>query len=196
MTSTWREGIAGPGRTVFSPTEDGRRRLAALRGPRHDAARHGVPVSEVEHHLQVARAAVVDSGSSAEELFGTPEQHARQLAAGVLGGRHDAGDRESWTDVVTGVLLVVGVTGLVATPILLAGSGWTVPLTPNGLGTVAVLVLGTALALAVHRWWRGGRLRVAVAAGAPVPWRCSVPWRRRCRCRATTGCGGRRRPSC
>lgn len=65
----------------------------------------------------------------------------------------------------TGTLLFVGLLGLGAIPVILFDSGWSVPLTPNGLGTVVVLVLGTALALGVHRWWRNGRLRAATRGG-------------------------------
>lgn len=129
------------------------------------AARRGVPVQEVQDGREAALAAVIDSGTSAEELFGIPEKHARSMAADVPAGGHAAGDSESVADVATGTLLVVGLLGLGAIPVILFDSGWSVPLTPNGLGIVAVLVLGMSLALGVHRWWRNGRLRAATMGG-------------------------------
>lgn len=129
------------------------------------AGRRGVPVQEVQDGREAALAAVIDSGTSAEELFGAPEGHARSMAADLPAGGHAAGDSETLADVVTGTLLFVGLLGLGAIPVILFDSGWSVPATPNGLGIVAVLVLGTAFALGVHRWWRNGRMRAATMGG-------------------------------
>ncbi len=130
------------------------------------AGRHGVPVEEVHDDLEVTLAAVIDSGTPAEELFGPPEEHARSIAAEVPAEVQDAGDTESWADVATGTLFGVGALGLVATPMILLDSGWSVPVTPNGLGIVVVLVLGMALGMGVQRWWRNGRLRAGAISGA------------------------------
>lgn len=130
------------------------------------ADRHGVPVEEVHDDLEVALAAVIDSGIAAEELFGTPEEHAQSLAEVVPAEVYDAAGTELLADVGTGTLFGVGALGLVATPMILLDTGWSVPVTPKGLGIVAVLVLGMALALGVQRWWRNGRLQAAAIGGA------------------------------
>ncbi|WP_337060012.1 hypothetical protein [Kineococcus sp. G2] len=122
---------------------------------------HGVPGSVAEDAAEEARQACWESGRPAEELFGSADEHAADVARERVPVERRAAvdlDGTSPRDRWTVVLLGAGWGGFLYGLLLLVTEGWTTAVTPAGLAVLAA----TAAAWTGAAWGvlerRAGRL--------------------------------------
>ncbi|NRQ51626.1 hypothetical protein [Aeromicrobium stalagmiti] len=138
--------------------------LAAARLP---AVRHG----DIMGWLDEVHTAVGDSEVSAEALYGTPDEAAEHLPAGMPIARRAAVDAEGMTprEAADGVLMTMGAFLLGLAVWGFATRGWSLDVTAPAAALVAIVVpLGTGGWTTALLLRRNGRLRASWLAAATV----------------------------
>ena len=142
------------------PTEQDRR--WAERVLVRAAVSHGAV--DIGAELDAVHDAVIDTGSSARELFGPADDYARQLAEQAAPAVRAA--EPDWP--LSSILFFLGLPTLFGSLLVWLRSGWSVDVTPRAVAVATVVVVGMTLIVVAVRQWRSGRRGCAAAVVVAV----------------------------